>query len=245
MTGPRAIPPTPPGAWRVRAFTIIELLVVIAVIATIIAITLPALGSARQAAKRVECMNNLRQLGVGVTMYMDTESKGVLPEVFPIITPENNNEVTLLDIMQNYIDAPKPRRETPGDTDSPWISTNPYRCPNDKFSDDSSIQNRATHEQYGTSYAYLPGAVFWWLELALNMSPPYAKAVTTVWRNRADRNAEPALVFDFDDWHPRSDGPGKNALFISDGRVQWLEKSRADDAMPEIIEETVRAMGAP
>jgi len=241
----RAIPPTRRRRRDHRAFTIIELLVVIAVIATIIAITLPALGSARQSAKRIECMNNLRQIGLGVTMYMDTESRGMLPEVFPIITPDNNNEITLLDLMVNYIDAPKPRREDPNDLTSPWIVTNPYRCPNDLFTDDASIQNRPTHEQYGTSYAYLPGVIYWWLELSLNLEPPYAQAVTRVWRDRANRQAEPALVFDFDEWHPRAEGPGKNALFVSDGHVAWLERSQADDAMPGLIEETVRALGNP
>ncbi|MEZ6242512.1 MAG: DUF1559 domain-containing protein [Phycisphaerales bacterium] len=247
MTDARAIPPThgrhAPGDRR--AFTIIELLVVIGVIATIIAITLPALGSARESARRIQCMNNLRQIGLGVTMYMDTESKGILPEVFPIITPENNNEISLLDIMADYIDAPKPHRVDPNDPTSPWVVTDPYKCPNDKYSDDPAIQNRATHEEYGTSYAYLPGAIYWWLELALNLQPPYAKAVTSVWRQRIDQNAEPALVFDFDDWHPRNDAPGKNALFVSDGHVDWLERSQADDAMPALIEATVRAMGNP
>lgn len=245
MTAARAIPPTPPTGRPPRAFTIIELLVVIAVIATIIAITLPALGSARQSARRVECMNNLRQLGLGVTMYTDTESRGVLPEVFPIITPDNQNEATLLDVMVDYIDAPRPVREDPADTTSRWIVSNPYKCPNDKYTDDPSINNRATHEEYGTSYAYLPGAVFFWLEFLLDLDPPFAPAVTSVWRNRTDRNAEPALVFDFDDWHPRSDAPGQNALFVSDGRVEWLDPARGLDAMPGIIEETVEALGRP
>src|SRR6516165_8833333 len=71
-----------------RGFTLIELLVVIAIIAVLIALLLPAVQAAREAARRASCVNNMKQIGLGLHNYHQTYDC-FPPGLYPTWLPES------------------------------------------------------------------------------------------------------------------------------------------------------------
>jgi prepilin-type N-terminal cleavage/methylation domain-containing protein len=104
MTRARARPqsPVPRGDRAGRAFTLIELLVVIAVISILASMLLPVLARARDKARNVQCLNNLRQWGMALQMYTE-DGRGYLPR-----RGQGVQTLTLIDRNEDWFNALPP-----------------------------------------------------------------------------------------------------------------------------------------
>jgi prepilin-type N-terminal cleavage/methylation domain-containing protein/prepilin-type processing-associated H-X9-DG protein len=111
------------NAHNLRAFTLVELLVVIAVIAILAGLLLPALASAKKKAQRIQCMSNLKQVGIAIETYTDDHSDR-LPG--PLVAGarasyDKTSSQELIFHLAKYLGDPEPGDKT--------VVSRIFRCP--------------------------------------------------------------------------------------------------------------------
>jgi prepilin-type N-terminal cleavage/methylation domain-containing protein len=87
-----------------RAFTLVELLVVIAIIGVLIALLLPAVQAAREAARRMQCNNNLKQMGLAVHNFHDVHNRFPASTADPIAVGVNASNVGFVPFVLPFIE---------------------------------------------------------------------------------------------------------------------------------------------
>ena len=141
-----------------RGFTLVELLVVIGIIAILVALLLPSLNAAREQAKSLQCMSNLRQIGVGIFLYTNDNKGHMMPALrYPSVggvptnggfatgTPNSDLQWPGFLIQGNYVPTPSVTiRLTDND------SRSVFRCP-DGFDASPRCRVRKSEGEVGSA----------------------------------------------------------------------------------------------
>ncbi len=213
-----------------RAFSLIELLVVISVIAILLAILIPSLQKARQVASRVSCAHNLKQIGLGMSMYLHDNDT-----TYPCANdPVSEDPVYWLWMGRGWRRWVKPYLGTSIDVNNPSV----LLCPEDR-TDPALFES--TSYAYSMTFYHSPAQIDAMDEQAQTYSDPRPSVP-----QRADSVAHPAAKILVGEWASSHvpveieqgwwNWQGSRNFLFADGHVVFLRARRilpARDGLPD------------
>ncbi len=148
-----------PGSRALRGFTLVELLVVIAIIGILIALLLPAVQAAREAARRSQCTNNMKQIVLAMHNYHDTYQVFPQGRILRLNATTTSNAYSGFVVLLPFIEQqPLWDQSQTGNWNNPWTSNafttakiSSYHCPSDSNVKQAPFGGRSYYFCYGDS----------------------------------------------------------------------------------------------
>ncbi|MBA2114160.1 DUF1559 domain-containing protein [Bremerella alba] len=196
----------PPSKMR-NGFTLVELLVVIAIIGVLIALLLPAVQQAREAARRMQCSNHLKQLGLAVHNYHDTY--GVLPPAMMGPDAASGRYSAFVRLLP-FLEQSAAYDNIAANPTSPWSSSGGnsvvvagLQCPSAP-----AVPYPITNLPY-TNYVLNLGDVTWSLDQEDSIRGVFGGSAVFAFRDVTDGLTNTALMSETVQWY--DDGTGRPA----------------------------------
>ncbi len=231
-----------------RAFTLVELLVVIAIIGILVALLLPAVQAAREAARRTQCVNNLKQWGLSMHNHHDTYKR------FPIGAQNNPRRTFVMHLWQfmeqgnltDKNDLTKPFHDPPGTIHNTMDGlcgqyVELYYCPSDSGADLTEGQYRRRRGNY----------VINWGSVTYGSAPPTtgapfgheggdrAKPIKTKMASITDGTSNTLLMSEYLMAKASGDTDWRGDIHNDDGVFKFMTLNTPNASTPDVVNTAV------